>query len=146
LFDVVTCRFAFHHFEHPEMAFAEMARLAAPGGRVVVSDAFASDDPAKAAAMNAMDRIRDPSTVEYRTLPYLRRLFEATGLGEPEIRRFDVSYLAPQFVARSFPANDDRAGLLTMIEASVEGDKMDISAHWTPKGVRFAFRSAVLSA
>ena len=49
-------------------------------------------------------------------------------------------------VARSCPANDDRAGLLAMIESTVQGDKMDVGAHWTPEGVRFAFRSAVLSA
>lgn len=52
-FDVVTCRFAFHHLENPAIAFAEMVRLAAPGGRVVLCDAYASDDPDKAAALNA---------------------------------------------------------------------------------------------
>jgi ubiquinone/menaquinone biosynthesis C-methylase UbiE len=145
-FDVVTCRFAFHHLENPALAFAEMVRVAAPGARIVLCDVYASDQPAKAAALNAMDRIRDPSTAEHRPLIYLRRLFKATGLGEPEIRQFEVSYLAPDFVARSFPLNDDRAGLLAMIEASVDGDTMDTGAHWTPEGVRFVFRSAVLSA
>jgi ubiquinone/menaquinone biosynthesis C-methylase UbiE len=145
-FDVVTCRFAFHHLEKPALAFAEMVRLAAPGGRIVLCDVYASDQPEKAAALNAMDRIRDPSTAEHRPLVYLRRLFEATGLGDPQIQRFDVSYLAPDFVARSFPLNDDRAGLLAMIEASVDGDTMDTGAHPTAQGVRFSFRSAVLSA
>jgi hypothetical protein len=32
------------------------------------------EEPAKAEAFNAMERRRDPSTVEFRTLPYLRRL------------------------------------------------------------------------
>ncbi len=145
-FDIVTCRFAFHHLEKPAIAFAEMVRLAAPGGRIVLCDAYASDDPAKAAAFNAMDLYRDPSTAEHRPLIFLRRLFEATGLGDPEIVRFDVPYLAPDFVARSFPLNDDRPGLLAMIEASVEGDTMDLGARRTPEGVRFVFRSAVLSA
>ena len=58
----------------------------------------------------------------------------------------DVSYLASDLVARSFPVDNDRAGLLAMIESTVAGDKMDVGAHWTPEGVRFAFRSAVLSA
>jgi ubiquinone/menaquinone biosynthesis C-methylase UbiE len=84
-FDVVTCRFAFHHLEKPALAFAEMVRLAAPGGRIVLCDVYASDQPEKAAALNAMDRIRDPSTAEHRPLVYLRRLFEATGLGDPQI-------------------------------------------------------------
>jgi len=145
-FAIVTCRFAFHHFEDPALAFTEMVRLAAPGGRVVVCDGLASDEPAKAAAFNAMERRRDPSTVEFRTLRFLRRLFEDHGLGEPQLQRFDVTYLASDLVARSFPANDDRAGLLAMIEATVEGDTMDVGARWTAEGARFAFRSAVLSA
>ena len=145
-FDIVTCRFAFHHLENPAVAFAEMVRLAVPNGRIVVCDGLASDKPAKAAAFNAMERRRDPSTVEFRTLLYLRRLFAAGGLGDPQVQRFDVPYLASDLVARSLPVNDDRAGLLAMIEATVEGDTMDVGARWTPEGVRFAFRSAVLSA
>jgi hypothetical protein len=39
-----------------------------------------------------------------------------------------------------------RAALLAMIEATVEGDKMDVGANCTPEGVRFAFHSVVLSA
>jgi ubiquinone/menaquinone biosynthesis C-methylase UbiE len=70
-FNIVTCRFAFHHFEKPALAFAEMVRLAATRGRVVVCDGLASEEPAKAEAFNAMERRRDPSTVEFRTLPYL---------------------------------------------------------------------------
>jgi ubiquinone/menaquinone biosynthesis C-methylase UbiE len=81
-FDIVTCRFAFHHFEKPALAFAEMVRLVATGGRVVVCDGLASEQPAKAEAFNAMERRRDPSTVEFRTLTYLRRLFEAAGGGD----------------------------------------------------------------
>lgn len=120
-FDVVTCRFAFHHFENPALAFAEMVRLAAPSGRIVVCDGLASDEPAKAEAFNAMQRRRDPSTVEFRTLLYLRRLFEAAGLGDPQVQRFDVPYLASDLIARSFPVNDDRAGLLAMIEGHRRG-------------------------
>lgn len=37
-------------------------------------------------------------------------------------------------------------GLLAMIESTAEGDTMDAGAHWTPDGVKFAFRSAVFSA
>jgi SAM-dependent methyltransferase len=142
----VTCRFAFQHLEKPAIAFAEIVRLAAPGGRIVLCDAYASDDPAKAAAFNAMDLFRDPSTAEHRPLDFLRRLFEATCLADPEIVRFEVPYLALDFVDRSFPLNDDRAGLLAMIEASVDGDTMDLGARRTPDGVQFVFRSAVLSA
>ena len=38
------------------------------------------------------------------------------GCGPQGAQRFDLSYLASDLVARSFPVNDDRAGLLAMIE------------------------------
>ena len=79
-FDIVSCRFAFHHMQEPARAFAEMVRVARPGGRIVLCDAFASDDPAKAAAFNAMERHRDPSTVEFRPLAFLVGLFAVAGL------------------------------------------------------------------
>jgi hypothetical protein len=123
-----------------------MVRLAAPGGRIVVCDGLASDDATKAEAFNAMERRRDPSTVEFRKLLYLRRLFRLAGLDEPEIRSFDVTYLASDLVARSFPLNDDRAGLLALIEDSVEGDLLGMAARRSPEGVWISFRSAALSA
>lgn len=145
-FNAVTCRFAFHHLEDPRRAFAEMVRLAAPGGRVVLCDGLASDDPEKAQAFNMMERWRDPSTVEFRTFSYLRDLFVEAGLGEPTVRMFHVSYLATALANGSFPEGNDREGLLALIESSVEGDALGMGARRCADGVRVAYRSAVLSA
>jgi len=145
-FAAVTCRFAFHHFADPPRAFGEMFRLAAPGGRIVLCDGLASDDPRKAQAFNAMERRRDPSTVAFRTLDYLRRLFIDTGLGEPNVRTFQLSYLAADLVKKSFPEASDRAGLLALIEGSVEGDTLGMGAHMTSGGVRVTYHSAVFTA
>jgi ubiquinone/menaquinone biosynthesis C-methylase UbiE len=145
-FAAVTCRFAFHHLEDPARAFAEMVRLTAPGGRIVLCDGLAPDDPAKALAFNAMERRRDPSTVAFRTLAWLCRLFSDAGLGEPDVRMFQVPYLAADLVNASFPERNDRPGLLALIEGSVDGDTLDMSARRTADGVRISYRSAVLSA
>jgi ubiquinone/menaquinone biosynthesis C-methylase UbiE len=145
-FHAVTCRFAFHHLENPRRAFAEMVRLTAPGGRVVLCDGIASDDPAKAQAFNAMERRRDPSTVEFRTLGYLCEMFAEMGLSEPEVRMFQVSYLAADLVKASFPESDDRSGLLALIEGSIENDSLGMGAHVSVEGVRIAYQSVVLSA
>lgn len=145
-FEVVTCRFAFHHFANPPAAFAEMVRLAAPGGRIVLCDGICSDDPGKAAAFNAMERFRDPSTAEFRTLDYLRGLFTAAGLNEPIVRHFQVPYLVAQHVAGSFPQGGDRPKLQQMLEDSVEGDTLGMSARRTPEGVHIAYPAVVLSA
>lgn len=144
-FDIVTCRFAFHHLEDPRVAFSEMVRIASPGARIVLCDAVASDEKPKANAFNAMERWRDPSTVEFRTLGFLQSLFTDAGLGSPKIEHFQVPYLAHEFVARSFPARDDRAGLLKLIEGSVEGDQLGMNARRETDGVHIVFQSVVLS-
>lgn len=145
-FDIVTCRFTFHHLVDPIAAFAEMVRLAAPGGRIVLCDGIASPDPFKADAFNAMERWRDPSTVEFRTETYLHRLFLNAGLGEPECCYFQVPYLAKDLVAGSFPKGGDRDGLMAFLEGSVDGDPLGMGAQRTPEGVRVAYPSVVFRA
>src|SRR5262245_23162745 len=143
-FDIVSCRFAFHHLQEPARAFAEMVRVARPGGRVVLCDAFASDDPVKAAAFNAMERHRDPSTVEFRPLAFLLGLYAIAGLPEPEVRFYEVPAERERVVALSFPEGGDRAGLRTMLDASVEGDTMGLGARRDGGTMRFAYPTAVL--
>ncbi|KAA6456648.1 methyltransferase domain-containing protein [Acidobacteria bacterium AB60] len=145
-FQIVTCRFAFHHFEDPKAAFSEMARVSSRGARIILCDAIAPDQKEKADAFNEMERFRDPSTVEFRTVGFLRHLFIAAGLGEPSVEQFQIPYVAQELVARSFPANGDRQGLLGLIEASVEGDRLGMNARRTANGIRIAFQGVVLSA
>ena len=114
--------------------------------QVVLCDGIASDEPEKARAFNAMERRRDPSTVLFRTLNYLRSLFVGVGLGEPQARLFQVAYLAADLVGKSFPEDGDRTGLLGLIEESIEGDALGMNAHRTAQGVRISYNSVVLSA
>ena len=74
-FSIVTSRFAFHHFLDPRAVLAEMRRVCAPGGKVVVIDTEASPDVAKAAEFNRMEKLRDPSHVRAMPLTELRGLF-----------------------------------------------------------------------
>jgi ubiquinone/menaquinone biosynthesis C-methylase UbiE len=145
-FDIVSCRYAFHHLEAPDAAFAEMIRVCRPGGRIVLCDAVCSDDPAKAAAFNAMERHRDPSTVEFRTLAWQLALFRDAGLPEPRLSRYPVPAELERLVATAYPEGGDRAGLRAMIEASVEGDAMGVNARREGETVRFEYPAVVLAA
>ena len=60
-FDIVTTRFAVHHFPDPAKVFGEIVRVCKPGGGIVVADTYASADPVKAAAFNRLEQLRDPS-------------------------------------------------------------------------------------
>jgi SAM-dependent methyltransferase len=79
-FDLAGTLRTLHHVRRPELVLAELARVARPGGRVLVVDQLAPVDPLEAYPMDRFERARDPS--HSRLLPEidLRQLFEANGL------------------------------------------------------------------
>jgi SAM-dependent methyltransferase len=143
-FDIVTCRFAFHHFARPLAALAEMVRVCRLGGTILVSDAVASDDKSKADAFNRMERHRDPSTVEFLTLGALRSLFAAAELPAPAEKLFHVPDEAGTAVARSFP--DDAATVLHLFEEAVASDGMGLNTRREGDKILFAYPSVILTA
>lgn len=145
-FDIVSCRFAFHHFEAPERAFAEMLRVCRTGGRIVLCDAVASDDADKARAFNHMEKHRDPSTVEFRTLDALKRYFTTAGMPVPTAQFYKVAAERERLIAMSFPVDDNRETLRKIIDESVENDKMGVEASRRGDTVLFAYPSVILAA
>lgn len=122
LFDIVTCRFTFHHFGRPERALSEMARVLAPGGRLVLYDFLASSDEARAARHNEIERERDPAHVKIYSLREFQDFFRGAGLEEKGrvvtlMRRdFDVWM---DFVDAD---EDRRRRVRELLEASIEGN------------------------
>src|SRR5262249_15801402 len=60
-FTIVVTRYSLHHLLDPAAVLREMVRVCIPGGRIVVIDAYASEDPGKAAAFHRVELLRDPS-------------------------------------------------------------------------------------
>ena len=59
-FDLVTCVNSLHHIARPARALDEMARVLAPGGRIVLEDFVADPDPSRARRWEEIERLRDP--------------------------------------------------------------------------------------
>jgi SAM-dependent methyltransferase len=87
-FDLACSRRTLHHVNRPELALAELARVAKPGGGVFVDDQIAPMDPLAAVELDRFERTRDPS--HHRTLSDgdFRDLFAANGLMLVRSRRF----------------------------------------------------------
>jgi ubiquinone/menaquinone biosynthesis C-methylase UbiE len=59
--DLVTCKLAFHYFPHPQVALAEMVRVATPEARVVLIDRVSPEAPEQRAYQNRLEKLRTPS-------------------------------------------------------------------------------------
>jgi SAM-dependent methyltransferase len=79
-FDVVTCRVAPHHFADPQAFVQEVARVLVPGGRFLLDDQMAPDDPELDEFVNRFERWRDPSHVRAYTPREWQAWIESAGL------------------------------------------------------------------
>ncbi len=77
-FDVVTTRYAPHHFPQPSRFLAETARVLRPGGRLAMFDNMAPEDDELDAFLNRLEAWRDPSHVRsHRMSEWVRRMTAA---------------------------------------------------------------------
>ena len=143
-FTLVVSRFAFHHFLDPRAVLAEMRRVCAPGGRVMVVDTEASLDPAKAAAFNAMEKLRDPSHVRAMPLSELTALFRDTGLPAPRTTGYRLEGELEGLLQRSFPRPGDGDRIREIFAASIEDDRLGIPIRRDGALIRYAYPVAVL--
>ena len=95
-FDVVACRRTLHHVRRPELAVAEIARVTAPGGRVVVNDQIAPSDPLIGIELDRFERARDPSHTRTLSDADFRGVFDSNGLvlehSESRLHRRPLEY------------------------------------------------------
>jgi SAM-dependent methyltransferase len=145
-FTIVVTRFAMHHFLDPAAVFSEMARVCAPGGRVVVVDTYTSEDPAKAAAFNRLEILRDPSHARSLYLAELKGLFRTAGLGEPRISFYELRDTVTNLLARSFPNPGDDKKIVAIFTAAIADDSLGIPVHRNGEELEYAYPVAILAA
>lgn len=143
-FSIVSSRFALHHLLDPLAALKEMARVSKPGGRVVVADMAPA--PEKADALNAEERLRDPSHVRALPPEELRGLFVQAGLPEPRMESYRLEGELEDLLSRSFPDEDDADRVRQIFADSIETDSLDLNTRREDERILYAFPVAVLVA
>jgi len=124
-FDLLTCRFTFHHLPKPALVLKEMLRVAKPEGHLAIIDSLAPEIDSKFEYHNRIERLRDPSHTESLRLTTFLAMFDDHGL--------EVQRQAIRRRPRSFNQWMRRAGLEAtdqryqeahkLIEESIAGDK-----------------------
>jgi ubiquinone/menaquinone biosynthesis C-methylase UbiE len=145
-FTIVTTRFSCHHFLDPAAVLREMVRVCAPGGRIIVVDDYASEDPAKAAAFNRLEKLRDPSHSRCLSLSELKGLFGAAGLPEPAASFYELRGDVPGLLARSFPNQGDDLKIIEMFRASASDDSLGVPVRLDGNDIYYAYPVAILAA
>lgn len=79
-FDLSGTHRTLHHVARPDLVVAELARVTRSGGRVLVVDQIAPDDPAEAAALHEFETVRDSSHQRLLAEAELKELFAANRL------------------------------------------------------------------
>jgi SAM-dependent methyltransferase len=79
-FDLVGCVKVLHHVRRPELVVHELARVARPGGRILVADQLGDVDPIRSIELDRFERARDPGHARLLPDGDIRALLEANDL------------------------------------------------------------------
>lgn len=143
-FSIVSSRFAFHHLLDPLAALKEMKRVCKSGGRIVVADMAPAAD--KADALNAEERLRDPSHVRAMPPEELRGLFARAGLPEPRSETYRLEGELEDLLSRSFPNEGDADRVRKIFADSIAENALDLNTRREGGKIYYAFPVAVLVA
>ncbi|MGH2461276.1 MAG: class I SAM-dependent methyltransferase [Chloroflexota bacterium] len=114
-FDLVTSRYSAHHYANPREVGYEIARVLRPGGRVVLADTVAPEDPAMDTFINAVELLRDRSHVRDHSIAQWRAILAEAGLASEVYQTWDLSLDFEEWVARMRTPSDAVALLRSLL-------------------------------
>ena len=121
-FDAVISRYALHHWLEPGAVLAEMYRVCRAGGRIILTDIVAPEEPELAEPYNQIERLRDPSHTNAVSFTQLQTLIQAAGF---EVAATDVNQGSEMDVEAWFnlanTPEDVRQQVLARFEAELNG-------------------------
>jgi ubiquinone/menaquinone biosynthesis C-methylase UbiE len=126
-FDVAACRAAVHHFPRPDLVLREMMRVTKPTGRLLIADQVSSEDPAKAARHNEIERLCDPTHVRALSESEFERLFADLGLSVAFRRRATIDYSVAEWMSHGGPSPERAREIERRMREVIDGDRAGLA-------------------
>ncbi|MGJ8655932.1 MAG: class I SAM-dependent methyltransferase [Akkermansiaceae bacterium] len=140
-FSVVISRYTFHHFTDPSVVLAEMVRVCAPGGRVLVADPVLAVDFVD--AYNEMERLRDPSHTQALSVERFDAMFGASGLRDIYRSGYGVSMELEQQLGASFPNPGDDEVLRGIFWEDLTKNRLGVDTRLVDGEIHFTYPISV---
>ena len=137
-FDLVACRAAFHHFIEPGRVLAEMARVAKPGGQLLVADMLGSEEPAKAGYHDRIEKLCDPTHVRALPESEFAALFRALDLEVLQRPRTKLDYDLDEWLSHGGPGPEAAASIVQLLEDSLDVDRCGLDVRREDGRLRFS--------
>jgi SAM-dependent methyltransferase len=133
-FELVATRYSAHHWAQVPHALAECARVLKPGGRMVVIDVIAPEDPVLDTPLQVIEFLRDSSHVRNYRLSEWSGLLQAAGFQSPS---FDCWKLPLEF--RSWVARIGTSATRIAALEAVFADLSDEARRYLEVGTNLSF-------
>ena len=122
-FDLALCKFAIHHFPRPERVLAEMKRVTTPSGRIILLDMITSEDPAKAARHNEIEKLCDPSHAKALPKSRFDEIFEELGLTPAFQIDGESEEVLDDWMRHAGPSPETADEITQLLKNSLDGDR-----------------------
>ena len=142
-FDIVSCRAAFHHFARPARVLAEMKRVAAPRGRIMIADMMSSEDRDKAEYHNRMDRLVDPTHVRALCPSEFECLFASVGLAARFQATVPFDMEVEEWIAHGGVDASTTAEIRALVDATIDTDRCGLNMRRQDGALWFTYPSGV---
>jgi ubiquinone/menaquinone biosynthesis C-methylase UbiE len=119
-FDVVSSRYAFHHFADPKPVIAEMVRVCKTGGHVIIVDIIVPDE-STAAEYNYYEWLCDPSHTRCLTFDEFKGYVRLFGLESISARTRPIEEELIEWMDFSLTEEAQRQEILRAVRAEMEG-------------------------
>ena len=136
-FDIVLSRLAFHHFTDTDGVFREMVRVLKPGGKLVLIDMEAADEPLRK-TQDEIETLRDPSHVKNLSREEILKLYSDNSLSVEKSEITEMQVHLSDWLELTKTAEPVRDKIIEKMENDISGkEKTGFNPYQTEKGICF---------